>query len=281
MSSVNFHFLRSIFQGFRSLPGPNAGILDAEFEAFQAGRLDGRLFPPQPFAFQSPETRSHADNRAPSWATDFQRLNLNQARASPVPQAQFRREAPTQQSAPGGWHQEFMRQHAQPQIALRSQQRDYSAFAPFGSNVADHQNVSSPMTGQKRLEEHQIQENLDQEAMERAFEALSAEQSAQQAPQTPINVAQDLQEMHPFEEMRIGSDRILDESQRDEEEGRERNEADELARTAGQLLDNVKHDRSEKFQQSSFLSLMRQIRDREVHVQGDKLVDVSLSHSHS
>ena len=52
--------------------------------------------------------------------------------------------------------------------------------------------------------------------------------------------------------------------------------ADELARTAGQLLENVKGDQSRKFQESSFLSLMRQLRDREVRVEGDKFVHVSM-----
>ena len=52
-------------------------------------------------------------------------------------------------------------------------------------------------------------------------------------------------------------------------------DADALAATATQLLENVKDEPSRKFQESSFLSLMRQLRDREVHVEGDKIVDVS------
>lgn len=52
-------------------------------------------------------------------------------------------------------------------------------------------------------------------------------------------------------------------------------DADQLARTAGELLDNVKNDSNPKFQKSSFLSLMRQLRDREVHVEGDRIVNVS------
>ena len=80
------------------------------------------------------------------------------------------------------------------------------------------------------------------------------------------------------EEMpRIGSDRILDEAAKAKQEREGENDADELARTAGQLLDNLKHDQSQKFQESNFLSLMRQLRDREVRVEGDKLVEVSVS----
>ena len=68
---------------------------------------------------------------------------------------------------------------------------------------------------------------------------------------------------------RIGSDKLLD------EEHTTRDDADELARTAGNLLESVKSDTSKKFQESNFLSLMRQLRDREVTVDGDKIVDVS------
>ncbi|MBE7181807.1 MAG: hypothetical protein INR71_11485, partial [Terriglobus roseus] len=43
-------------------------------------------------------------------------------------------------------------------------------------------------------------------------------------------------------------------------------EADELSKTAGHLLDSVAHDTSDKFQNSSFLALMRRLRDKEVRV---------------
>ena len=78
----------------------------------------------------------------------------------------------------------------------------------------------------------------------------------------------------------IGSDLILAEAEkRSRDKGKQvegpSDEADELARTAGTLLENVQHDNSQKFKQSNFLNLMRQLRDREVRVEGDKLVDVS------
>ena len=69
---------------------------------------------------------------------------------------------------------------------------------------------------------------------------------------------------------------ITDESSMEERSDLQDNtETDELARTAGQLLDNLKHEQSEKFQQSNFLALMRQLRDKEVRVEGDKIIDVS------
>ena len=56
------------------------------------------------------------------------------------------------------------------------------------------------------------------------------------------------------------------------------NDDDEMAETAARLLDSVADNTSEKFRQSTFLELMRRLRDREVRVEGDKMVEVSLSH---
>ena len=75
--------------------------------------------------------------------------------------------------------------------------------------------------------------------------------------------------------VRIGSDRILDEEREQGEEHTAGDDANELARTAGNLLESVKSDTSKKFQESNFLSLMRQLRDREVTVDGDNIVNVS------
>ena len=56
-------------------------------------------------------------------------------------------------------------------------------------------------------------------------------------------------------------------------------EADELSRTAGQLLVNLKDEKSEKFRQSNFMQLMRQLRDKEVMVNGENIVPVSTINS--
>lgn len=50
-------------------------------------------------------------------------------------------------------------------------------------------------------------------------------------------------------------------------------DGDELARTAGQLIENLKHETNPKFQNSQFLGLMRQLRDGEVVVDGNKMVE--------
>ncbi|KAI9700176.1 MAG: hypothetical protein M1820_006844 [Bogoriella megaspora] len=55
----------------------------------------------------------------------------------------------------------------------------------------------------------------------------------------------------------------------------QQDEADDLAATAGQLLDSVADNTSLKFLNSNFLGLMRKLRDKEVRVEGDKMVDVN------
>jgi len=72
------------------------------------------------------------------------------------------------------------------------------------------------------------------------------------------------------EQIKIGSDAILQPDSLTHV-----NDADELAKTAEQLLDSLCHEQSQKFKQSSFLALMRRIRDREVHIEGDEFREVS------
>jgi hypothetical protein len=52
------------------------------------------------------------------------------------------------------------------------------------------------------------------------------------------------------------------------------NDGDQLSRTAKQLLESVSHETSDKFAQSSFLELMRRLRDKEVHVEGEDFIEV-------
>ena len=71
-------------------------------------------------------------------------------------------------------------------------------------------------------------------------------------------------------QIRIGSDAIPYREQKNRTPDQDSRDADELARTAGELLTSVQHDTSDKFQNSQFLALMRKIRDGEVKVQGEE-----------
>ncbi|KAF7979849.1 hypothetical protein HWV62_40599 [Athelia sp. TMB] len=50
-------------------------------------------------------------------------------------------------------------------------------------------------------------------------------------------------------------------------------DTDELARTAGMLVDSLRDEQNAKFKNSAFMGLMRQLRDHEVVVEGDKMVE--------
>ncbi|KAK3176345.1 hypothetical protein OEA41_007668 [Lepraria neglecta] len=282
-------------ESFRSAPGPNAGILDAEFEAFQAGYGLEAGYPDPQYFSNGPQAQLFQSNASqpqlPNWASDFQNLHLNEAQASPTRQFQFRQHAPLQRTAPGGWHQDFMRQQGQSSpYQPQQQQRPASgwAYGYTGGLMPQNNTTLSPIAQQKQPERH-VEADLDEAAFERAFEAATSEiqQSEKQGLQQDTKLSQDMYGgLSPETEWwldhnRIGSDRILDEAQEEEKDQNEHDEADELARTAGQLLENVKGDHSQKFQESNFLSLMRQLRDKEVRVEGDKLVDVSIPSSSS
>ena len=226
-------------------------------------------FAPGPALTRFNDQSSRED--APSWAADFQDLHVDRAPASPIPQSQFRREAPLQHTVPGAWHQEFLRQHTQMPHKQSVHQR-------LNGGSTNHGVYNDAFNGLTQSDVpftlvQQRQPDLDQAEMERAFEDVSFEQAELLESLPAMDLVHDIR---VTDETRIGSDTILEESAQENQNHSDQDNADELARTAGQLLDNLKHDQSQKFQNSSFLSLMRQIRDREVHVEGDKLVDVSL-----
>ena len=55
----------------------------------------------------------------------------------------------------------------------------------------------------------------------------------------------------------------------------EKEEADQLAQRAGELFDRLQHEREtdDKFRNSSFMALMKKLRDREVVVSGNDMVE--------
>lgn len=81
----------------------------------------------------------------------------------------------------------------------------------------------------------------------------------------------DSQQIAQPENIKIGSDALPYVERQDRTLDQDTRDADELARTAGELLNSVSHETNEKFQNSQFLQLMRQIRDREVEVQNNDL----------
>ncbi|KAL8712289.1 MAG: hypothetical protein Q9220_003440 [cf. Caloplaca sp. 1 TL-2023] len=120
---------------------------------------------------------------------------------------------------------------------------------------------------------------FDEVAFSKAFETARSELQDQEASLGQTDVldhAQPTETSYQSEHnpnYRIGADRIIDESEQRQGSLSHEEGADELARTAGQLLENLKYDQSTKFQGSNFLSLMRQLRDREVKLDGETFVE--------
>lgn len=131
---------------------------------------------------------------------------------------------------------------------------------------------------QQPMQQPQVQapttaEAFDEEAFARAFDqAAEAEMSAQLT--EGAQLSQDIQDnaaSPQLNEERIGADAIHHPDDVDYQNMTPAQESDDLARTAGQLLNSVKDNQSDKFQQSVFLQLMRQFRDKEVVVDGDNI----------
>ncbi|SLM38914.1 Peroxisomal targeting signal 1 receptor family [Lasallia pustulata] len=325
-------------QGFRSAQ-PNAGVLDAEFEAFQAGHPFGAGLP----TFEQPQYNGPATSSShvfphpqlPDWASDFESLHLGDARSSPIPQSQFRQEAPLQRNVPGGWQQDFMRQQSRQMVHQQPLQQQFNGFSQSmyqTRNYPAFDSASSQLSPVAQLKQPQQEDVFDEVAFEKAFEDAKAEMEQVQEQQgrenmlsntnnlaalsdyqtelkllgehinnlragrnmqwnteqnqwvevqlgndVPISGSADLLTLsdHLVEQERIGSDRILHQDDGRRADTQLHDEADDLARTAGQLLDSVKHEQSQKFQESSFLALMRQLRDREVRVEGDRMINAT------
>ena len=68
-------------------------------------------------------------------------------------------------------------------------------------------------------------------------------------------------------------DSLLKEDAQREEEPKQQDDDDALAATAQELLEKVEHNQTDKFRNSQFLGLMRKLRDREMKVEGDKMVE--------
>lgn len=292
---------QSPIQGFRSSAGPQNGLLDAEFEAFQAGQPVEALRPD--FAHFQPHHAPHPPHisaatgftqpsQAPAWASDFQRLQIS----SPQPQ-QFHH-------APQSQHEAMQRAFDYGQA---EQPMQHQPQIPFGypPNLYDFtpRHMTAQMTpqfegsvAQGKQRAVDAAEQFDEAAFEAAFdaahaEALAAEQ-AREEQQTSERTTQRDETNHlqaqahsEIMESLAKEDAMMQETRMDpltleEHQAQQPGlsnvvDDDELAQTAGRLLDSVADNTSQKFRDSQFLSLMRKLRDKEMRVEGDKMVEAS------
>lgn len=91
----------------------------------------------------------------------------------------------------------------------------------------------------------------------------------------PMSQEQIWQDLDQAGYMKTPQNELAEQQPEQKKEQPKVDENDEMAATAGRLLERVADNTSEKFQNSQFLELMRRLRDREVRVDGDKMVEVN------
>ncbi|KAB8302164.1 hypothetical protein EYC80_005611 [Monilinia laxa] len=295
-------------QGFRASPGQNAGQLDAEFAAFQAGHQSLTSLTPSPsvqnfssrhFQTLSPQSFQHGSPQHPAgqdWAADFRNLNIS------GPQAQFQQALhQTHQPQMGGQYQEFAQSYGgsgsiangnQPAVGMNGLSMISSGHRPLprvlmqqnqimstGPLMAQHNEVfddaafakafdEAALAARSEMKQEEEQELEMTKAQAEGAVLLEQAKADQEAELERDRAANDLLNQAP-----LGADTIQDPSTATHEQNT--NAPDALSRTAGELLHRVSNDQSDKFQNSQFLEFMRQFRDKEVIVDGDKVVDVA------
>jgi hypothetical protein len=323
-------------KGFRSGLGANAGLLDPEFEAFQAGHPASPPlhFDNQPFQarFSHPAQQSHFQQPAtlPDWANDFQRLHIASPPASTHQTPPNLRQAAIAQQPQSlsSWHQDFL--SSQPAPVFQQQPMFLANQQWQPQSHMQHTQFSSISQGKQAV---QNDAQFDAAAFEAAFDAAREDAIAveddsvaaaiqaerveieklvadKEAEQTAIrqehgstnhlsamDLTSDLTheeqailepDLSPWHDQMMADGgfmlpnttvRFDDNIQQAEPENKDMDQKvlddEELSRTAGQLLDSVSHDTSQKFQDSVFLNLMRRLRDRELRVEGENFVEVS------
>lgn len=268
-------------QGFRSFD-PRIGSLDAEFHAFENA-------PTNPFQLEQQAWRpdagpSHLSQPTSSWASDFQNLHISN---TPISVQQFRTEAPLVKSGLGAWQQEFMQQRQSmspiaqqkhPETISQSSNQPYMPFAGSSSymhNGMHDQHISSHI---QSLEPKALEADFER-AFQDAFDHMQTMDT--QATTTAGDVVETIlnrelhhetalqSEIHEPSHAKIGSDAIEYTEVRDRTPDQDARDASDLARVAGELVQNVSHETNEKFRNSQFLDLMRRIRDREIEVRNN------------
>ncbi|RMZ78229.1 hypothetical protein DV738_g4069, partial [Chaetothyriales sp. CBS 135597] len=140
----------------------------------------------------------------------------------------------------------------------RSLQQDRVVQSRHAAAPTEQFRNHDPPGGFIDQQQHQQWENISSDAFEAAFQDVALfEAQAQALEQT--RMLEDDHDAIPYTEVK---DRTAEQDMQD---------ADELARTAGQLVEMMKgeSETNRKFRDSEFLGLMRRLRDREVEVRGN------------
>lgn len=151
------------------------------------------------------------------------------------------------------------------------------ATTPFGMNQPMYQTPLYQPPSQQLHAEHPQPQQLTSETStfdEAAFAAAFDQAAKPELQSEQASLSHELQEGH-LAAAPIGADAIHHPDAPSHAPLTPAQESDDLARTAGALLTSVQGDQSDKFANSQFLQLMRQLRDKEVVVEGDAILPVA------
>lgn len=158
----------------------------------------------------------------------------------------------------------------------------------MGGSMFANSSYNMPIQHEQQMPQPHMQaqvETFDEEAFARAFdEAAQNELAEQHVESQEAGVLLDRSAERILEDEpvsldqaqnlpRIGADLIHDPQGATDQHAND--DPDALSRTAGELLTRVSGNTSEKFANSQFLELMRQLRDKEMIVQGDRIVETA------
>nr|POF18083.1 hypothetical protein CFP56_13494 [Quercus suber] len=292
-------------QGFRSTDR-SAGRLDPEFEAFQTGRPPSELAHYKPPQFQSPAFL--ASSQASSWASDFQRLEISSP--SPMQSQRTSQTGPLSSNWAQGFQQHFAQVAPRAQSSSPSPSA-FQQRARYGATGV-HRDFSQPAYLTSARSTHgkeAMVDDFDQAAFDRAFDQAQHDIMAEVDQQdtamggsfdemmhTDLGVIDGQVFQHETPSDRVAEPSLLfrDDTMLDElrgetwadlpaqeaqhgvthdQEHTQQGDDDALAATAQELLEKVEHNQTDKFKNSQFLGLMRKLRDREMKVEGDKMVE--------
>ncbi|KAF8420485.1 hypothetical protein EV426DRAFT_612485 [Tirmania nivea] len=282
----------SIPQSIRSSHTSN---LCHEFDSFSSGSSDFLHAPP-----------AQLGGGIPSWAAEFQQLRVSQPTLQHnIPRGTWASPAPV---AASSWHteflstlsqpktaytptpqQQFLHQQQQPQLHFlkQHQQQQQQQSTQFSSPALrthlpsaydspnylhdtqnifyPHQHLHDPLADD--YFSPPPESKAQQEASDAAFALAFDEAQRWQLESSQHDVLDSLSQSTPAPT----TDNTA------EEKGKRKDkvdDSDELSRTAGQLLESVATEQSQKFKESNFMKLMRQLRDKEVKVEGGEFVGV-------
>ncbi|KAG0761170.1 hypothetical protein G6F24_007767 [Rhizopus arrhizus] len=212
------------------------------------------------FRTQSTTNGPIPDNR--QFTEEFFRDELNHARpvANTFEFSGLNRELELIQPKPAEWAADFM-QHQQSSAVPQFEEFEqiYQKNQAHSQQFQESGNWSKEFSDFQANHSRGILTQTERVAFEKAFD--EAKQSGSQMTWENEFVAQESSWATEFA---------------NEEQGplaTAANDNEALAKTAGMLLDSVDLESNSKFKNSQFMNLMRRLRDSEVHVEGNKMVE--------